>query len=168
MSHDRHLTVYRTLSALYPRSFRDAYAEDLVVLFSHQIDDEPAARVWLRTIRDLAVTVPVTHLEARMNRPPTPVLVGIGSILTGASLTTALMIGTGAPGATVVLLAIAVVSASVAAWAWRADQPVHDLTSLPSSWWKLLTGGIVLIVGTFTAMAIPWPTPSTSATTPTG
>lgn len=157
MSHDRHLTIYRSLSALYPRSFRDAYREDLAVLFSHQITDEPALRVWLRTIRDLAVTVPVTHLEARMNRPPTRVLVGIGSILTAASVATALMIGTGAPGATIVLLAIAVVSGSVSAWAWHADQTIHDTASPSSAWWKLLSGGLILIVATFTSMAIPWP-----------
>ncbi len=155
MSHDRHLTIYRTLSALYPQSFRDAYREDLAVLFSHQITDEPAVRVWLRTIRDLAVTVPATHLEARMNRPPNRVLVGICSILTAASVATALMIGTGAPGATIVFLTIAVVAGSVSAWAWHAYQPIHDVTSFSSSWWKFLSGGVILIAATFTAMTNP-------------
>ena len=72
MSYARQLTIYRALTALYPRSFRDDYREDLAVLFSHQISDEPSVGVWARTIRDLAVTVPTHHLEAHMHRPTHP------------------------------------------------------------------------------------------------
>lgn len=157
MTRHRHVKVYRALTALYPRSFRRDYREDLAILFSHQITDEPAGRVWLRTVRDFAVTVPARHLEARMHRPPTAALVIICSVMTAASLAIALVIGTGSPGATVALLTVAALCGSVGAWAWRAEQPVHNSGSFSAGWWKFLAGGVLLIASTFAGMAIPWP-----------
>jgi hypothetical protein len=157
VSHDRQLTIYRSLTALYPRTFRDDYREDLTVLFSHQLTDEPPLRVWARTIRDLAVTVPTHHLEARMHRPPTPALVGICSVLAATATALAVVLGTGAPSLSIVFLAVALVSGAVGIWAWRAQQPVHDVASLDTLWWKLLVAGVSLVAATFAGMAIRWP-----------
>jgi hypothetical protein len=157
MSDHRQLMIYRALTRLYPRSFRDQYREDLAVLFSDQISDEAPVAVWARTIRDLAVTVPAHHLEAVMRRPPTPVLVGICSVMAASALALALVIGTGRPGASIVFLMIAVVSGAVGVSAWRAHQPIHDVGSLGAVWWKFMVAGGSLVAATFAGMSIPWP-----------
>ena len=64
------MSAYRALVRLYPRSFREAYAEDLEQLLRDQLRDEPALRVWSRALLDLALTVPAQHLETRMSRVP--------------------------------------------------------------------------------------------------
>jgi len=156
MSHHRHQMIYRALTGLYPRAFRNDYREDLVVLFSHQISDEAPVGVWARTIRDLAITVPAHHLEAAMHRPPTPVLVGICSVTAASALALALVVGTGGPAVSIVFLMVAVVSAVVGVWAWRAQQPIHD-GSLGAIWWKFLVAGVSLVAATFAGMSIPWP-----------
>ncbi len=157
MSHDRHLSIYRALTGLYPRSFRDDYREDLAVLFSHQITDESPIVVWARTIRDLAVTVPAHHLEAAMHRPPTPVLVAICSVVAASALALALVLGTGGPAVSIVFLTVAVVSGAVGVSAWRAQQPIHDVDSIAAVWWKFLVAGVSMVAATFAGMAIPWP-----------
>lgn len=58
-----HVAVYRRITRLYPPSFRHNYGADLVTLFAHQIQDEPPIRVWFRTLRDLAVSVPTQHSQ---------------------------------------------------------------------------------------------------------
>ncbi len=157
MSHDRQLTIYRALTGLYPRSFRDDYQEDLVVLFSHQITDESPIGVWARTIRDLAVTVPAQHLEAAMHRPPTPVLVGICSVVAAIALALALVLGTGRPPVSIVFLIVAVVSGAVGVSAWRAQRPIRDVGPFDAVWWKFLLAGGSVVAATFAGMAIPWP-----------
>lgn len=131
--------------------------EDLVVLFSHQISDESPVAVWARTVRDLAVTVPAHHLEATMHRPPTPVLVGICSVVAATALTLALVLGTGSPAVSIVFLMVAVVSGAVGVWAWRAQRPIRDVGSFDAVWWKFLVAGVSLVAATFAGMAIPWP-----------
>ena len=157
MSNDRQLTIYRALTGLYPRSFRDDYREDLAVLFSHQINDGSPVGVWARTIRDLAITVPAHHLEARMHRPPTPVLVGMCAVATASALALALLLGTGGPAVSITCLMVAVISATLGVSAWRAQRPVHENAPLDALWWKFLVGGAILVAATFAGMAIPWP-----------
>lgn len=156
MSHDRQLTIYRALTGLYPRSFRNDYREDLAILFSHQISDEPPVRVWARTLRDLAVTVPAHHVEAVMHRPPTPVLVGICSVVASGALALALLLGTGGT-TSLVFLMVAVVAGAIGVSAWRAQQPIHDAASFDAVWWKFLVAGVTLVAATFAGMFIPWP-----------
>lgn len=157
MTNDRQLTIYRTLTALYPRSFRDDYREDLAVLFSHQINDGPPLGVWARTIRDLAVTVPAHHLEAHMHRPSTPVLVGICSVTTATATALAVALGTGTPSLSIVFLMVALGAGAVGIWTWKAQQPVHDVASPDTLWWKFLIAGASMVAATFAGMAIPWP-----------
>ena len=69
MSTRRSINLYRLLSSLYPKAFRDAYGDDLVATFTEQLRDERATGVWLSTLRDLVVTIPSQHMEARMSVP---------------------------------------------------------------------------------------------------
>ena len=48
--------LYRGLLRVYPRRFRDEYGADMVLLFTDQLRDEPALRVWARGVIDLAIT----------------------------------------------------------------------------------------------------------------
>lgn len=157
MSQDRQLRIYRALTGLYPRSFRDDYREDMAILFSHQVNEESPTRVWARTIRDLAVTVPAHHLEATMHRPPTLVLVGICSVVAVSALALALLLGTGGIPVTIVFVMVAVVAGAIGVSAWRAQQPIHDADSFDAVWWKFLIAGVTLVAATVAGMSIPWP-----------
>lgn len=61
-----HLRIYRALLVLYPRSFRREYRDPMVQLFCDCLRDR-GARVWLRTVPDVARSVPVLRLEAVMS-----------------------------------------------------------------------------------------------------
>lgn len=63
-----HVRVYRVLTGLYPRSFRNQYASDLVQAFGDLVRERGVASTWARTCIDLAVTVPRCHMEALMRR----------------------------------------------------------------------------------------------------
>jgi hypothetical protein len=58
---------YRALLHLYPGPFRSRYADEMVTLFGDQLRDARRGtgigveRVWLATLRDLAVTIPAEH-----------------------------------------------------------------------------------------------------------
>ncbi|HEV8627486.1 MAG TPA: hypothetical protein VG034_23870 [Acidimicrobiia bacterium] len=56
--------VYRRLLWLYPRRFREEYGNDLVLLLTDQLRDEPAGRVFGRAAVDLALTIPAACLGA--------------------------------------------------------------------------------------------------------
>ena len=64
-SQDSHLAAYKRLVRLYPASFRTEYGDDMADLFAAQIADEPSARVWARTVKDLAATVPRRSCQPR-------------------------------------------------------------------------------------------------------
>ena len=66
MTGQRALGMYTALLRVYPRSFRDEYGQDMVLLFAQQLRDEPAARIWVRGVVDLAITTPSLHLEHHM------------------------------------------------------------------------------------------------------
>lgn len=137
--------AYRALLRLYPRRFRDEYGPDMALLFAEQLRDEPAARVWVRGMVDLAITVPTRHLEARMNRPPTPVvpLLFAAVSLTGVCVA---VIGGSSLGMLAVGLSVAAVAAALAATAWRHTRPVAVSRPATAHWWKFLTGGAGVLV----------------------
>lgn len=128
------LRGYRLLLRAYPRSFRDEYGDDMVALLAHQLRDENIARVVARTAVDLATTIPARHLEARMNRPSTTVLVTT-FVVVGAGL--AILGGPIGLAAAVVLFALAAVT-------WRRARPVVAVDD--GRWWKLLLAGVALLV----------------------
>lgn len=137
--------AYRALLRLYPRRFRDEYGPDMALLFADQLRDEPAARVWVRGMVDLAITVPTRHLEAHMNRPPTPVVVLLFVVVSLTGLCVA-VIGGSSLGMLAVGLSVAAVAAALAAVAWRHTRPVALTRPATAHWWKFLTGGAGVLV----------------------
>src|ERR1700704_2291341 len=110
--------MYRALLRCYPRRFLEEYRLDMVQLFDDQLRDEPAIRVWLRGILDLAITVPVQHLEIHMTRPANTTVALSFASLSAASLVVGIAIGTNLAilaGA----FAVAVIAGTLAFFAWR-------------------------------------------------
>lgn len=152
MSGRRAVSVYRALLRLYPRSFRDEYGPDMVLLFAHQLQDESAARVWARGGVDLALSLPARHLETRMKRPSdtaTPLafaalsLAGVFLALVGGSSPSMLALG----------LSVGVASGALSLLSWRHTRSITSARPrVTAHWWKFLTGGVgvlaVIIVGT--------------------
>lgn len=149
-----HIAAYRRLTALYPRRFRDEFRTDLITLFSHQLEDEGPGRVWLRTVRDIAVTVPTQHLEVHVLRPSNNIVTAVSGVVAVAAAFLAIAMGT---AASPVLLLVALAFGATAIWSWKANQPLRVGNTVDSAWWKFLIGGVALVIVTFSAMAIPWP-----------
>jgi hypothetical protein len=64
--------IYALLLHLYPATFRREYGESMVQLFKDQCRVARGAggyaMLWLKTLRDLARSVPATHLDQRRKR----------------------------------------------------------------------------------------------------
>jgi hypothetical protein len=140
---ERSVAAYRRLVRAYPSQFRGQYEDDLVALFADQLDDESAVRVWMRATRDLSVTVPALHLEARMHRPSTNLVAVIASAVSVAALFTVVVIGSSVAVA-VPALVIALGSGAVAVWAWRAER-AGGVAAAGRRWWQLLVAGLALL-----------------------
>jgi hypothetical protein len=154
MNAQRSISVYRHLSALYPKTFLAEYGDDLVATFTDQLRDERATRVWLSTIRDLVVTVPSQHLEAKMNRPAPQTVAMIAAGVTVAALVLAVVAGTG-PVVGVFLLA-AVVALVVATLAWKAARPAdQNGAGVGSRWRTLLVVGVALLTAVILVINVP-------------
>lgn len=146
MSAPRAVGVYRAMLRLYPRRFRDEYGPDMALLFTHQLRDEPAARVWARGVVDLAITVPTRHLEAHMDRPPNPLVpVLFATAVLFATVSVAgvflAIVGGSSLGVLAVGLFVAVVAGALAVVAWRHTRPITAARPTTAHWWKFLTGG---------------------------
>lgn len=150
-----HVSLYRHLVRLYPASFRQDFGDDLVVMFARQIADEPPARVWARTVRDLAVSVPLQRLEAHMKHPSSRVLTVVSGVVAATAALLAVTLGTG-PAMPVFLL-VALAAAGVGVWSWQAARPVRADGAATESWWKIFLAGPALAALTLLAMAAPWP-----------
>lgn len=154
MNHARSITLYRSLSRLYPKAFRAEYGDDLVATFTEQLRDESAARVWWSTVRDLVVTVPSQHLEVRMKRPTPRTVAMIATAVTFAALVLAVVAGTG-PVVGVFLLA-AVAALAVATLSWRAARSAEQqATSAQSRWRTLLLCGVALVAAVIVVINVP-------------
>ena len=147
------VAVYRYLSALYPKSFRAKYGPDLVATFTEQLADDGAIRTWLSTFRDLVVTIPSQHLEARMSRPQpqTETLAVVATTVTVTALVLAVVAGTG-PVVGVFLL-IAVAALVVATLGWKAARPAGR--SVASRWRTLLIVGVALLAAVIVVINVP-------------
>lgn len=154
MSEPRSVNLYRHLSKLYPRSFRDEYGQDLVATFTEQLRSETSGRVWRSTIRDLAVTLPTQHLEVHMNRPSSRTVAMIASSVTVASLGIAITTGTGAD--TAVFLLIAIAALVVATLAWKAARPAdQNGSTIVNRWRTLLLSGVALLATVIVVINVP-------------
>lgn len=143
MGHEHlHLALYRGLCRGYPRTFRDVYGEDLSATFALQLRELGAARCWLRTLRDLTVTVPSLHMEQHMHQPnPTHVIAGCLAVAVGGTMA-ALVTGTSVYGIAFLLVAAAALAA--ATMSRRASKSAIALAR-SSAWWKFLGAGAVLL-----------------------
>ena len=150
-----HVAIYQRLTALYPAPFRAEYRSDLVALFAAQMRDERPTRVWLRALRDLAVTVPTQQLEVRMDRPSGNIVTALFSIVAAASLLLALTLGSG-PTA-VLFLAGGIAAGLTASWSFNATRSARVPGAVSESWWKFLVAGSSLAAVTLVATRIPWP-----------
>lgn len=105
----RHQALYRALIVLYPRSFREDYAEPMAQLFADRVRDV-GARAWLRALPDLLRTVPVERIEAVMSRlGPGARVLALAFAVVGATVVT---MGLGAGAVPVVAVAVVAVLVS--------------------------------------------------------
>jgi Trk-type K+ transport system membrane component len=124
--------TYRLLLHLYPSSFRADYGEDMVALLEDQLRDENTLRVVSRSVVDLAITVPIQHLEPYMRRSTTSVLV-----VAFVSIAAAFTVFGGPVG-----LAGAVVLLGLSVLVWQRSRPDHPPTA---NWWRFMLGGLGLL-----------------------
>jgi hypothetical protein len=117
-----HVGFYRRLVRLYPRGFRDDYADDLVQNFADLIANHGPSRTWRRTAVDLAVTVPRYRLETVMNphHTNTTLYIATATVATAAavSITTGVF-----PGGFVLLAVAAVLTVVSASKLARSTRP---------------------------------------------
>ena len=136
------MKLYSVLLRCYPRDFRREYGEDMTQLLRLQLVDENAARVWGRTVVDLALTVPSLRLEALMagpsTRPAAEVFYGAAAI---ASLALTAVSGSNASLGTAGLL-LAVLFSCLAVVARRRAHALASGSGASGNWWKYLGAGI--------------------------
>src|SRR6186997_3718593 len=53
--------LYRLLLRLYPRAFRERYAEEMARVFLDRLAHERTAQVWLDVLADAVVSIPRQH-----------------------------------------------------------------------------------------------------------
>jgi hypothetical protein len=135
--------AYAALVGLYPREFRETYRSDMVRLFRDQCRDEPRSRVCLRTSVDLIVTIPHQHMEAHMNRNPTPALVLAYLTVALVGIVVAVVGGSSAP-ALIVGAVLAATGSGLAIATWRRAAPFRE-SGLSQQWWKFLVAAPALI-----------------------
>jgi len=139
--------IYSGLLRLYPRRFRDEYGTDMALLFAEQLRDERAGRVWARGVIDLAITIPARHLEAHMDRPPSPIVPVVFAAISVSAAVLGLIGGTN-PGMVVFGLAVAVVAGVLAAAAWRHNRAISAARPATARWRQVLLGGVTVLAAT--------------------
>jgi hypothetical protein len=148
---NRQQAVYRALLALYPRAFRDDYADAMVQLFGDR-RRERGNRVWLEAAPDLVRTFPVQRMEAVMARlSPGARVAALAVIVLGAVLVS---VGFGG-GASPLLVVVAAVWAVVAIVKQRRivvpfGERAPLWPSVTQGWWAplaALLGLAMLIMG---------------------
>lgn len=141
----RHSLRYQRLLRLYPASFRREYGPDMVQVFSDCLYDEvrrrrraASARVWLHTLRDLAVSVPNQQVEAFMfQQQTTPLQLAAVAAMVMLSIAAAFFVG---PFAVVPFLA-------VAGWLVYQERRAQVVRSRRSTWqrWVMCSVGLLAI-----------------------
>ena len=135
--------AYGALLALYPRQFRDEYGADMVLVFRDQCRDEPTWRVCLRSIIDLALTIPNQHLETHMHRNPTPVTT-LGYLIVALAGVLLAIVGGTTPLTLIIGAITALCAGALATLTWRRAAPFREST-LTGQWWKFVIAGPALV-----------------------
>jgi len=141
-------SVYRALIRLYPRRFRQHYADDLLLHFEDLMRRDGVGRAWCRTTVDLFVTVPRYRMETIMNpRHSTTAVVLLVAVLALAGL-----FGYFAGFAPALLLVVASIGIAVAergrlASSLRASTPSRRRRLLATSGLLILASLATLYIG---------------------
>lgn len=145
----RAVRVYRVFVRLYPKRFREEYGPDLVALVTDQLRDEPTWRVLTRSAVDLALTLPSRHLEARMERTPTPIV----PLLFGALALSAVIVGAtvGHPIVVLACIAVGLAAGGLGLAAAHRARPLSQPRTATAHWWKLLASGAGLLAALIAA-----------------
>jgi hypothetical protein len=154
----RGVGLYRVALRCYPREFRDDYGPDMVLVFAQQLADESAPRVWVRSVVDLATTVPAQHLEAHMNRARTSFVPMIFIAVSIAALAVVLVTGASNTSGSAVamamaLLCVSAVCAVLGVVSWSRTRPITSDGSVTAQWWKFLAAGAAAIGAVIVAEA---------------
>lgn len=145
----RQIALYHRLTALYPRSFRDEYTDDLTSTFALQLADDGALRCWLRTVLDLLMTVPTQRMESAMNRTSNHLIPLLYTAIASGGVLLAIVGGSNRS----MLIAgacIAVVAGAAATMAWRRSQPIVG-TIATNGWWKFIVVGVAIVASVVVA-----------------
>lgn len=146
----RHGCFYRRLLWLYPASFRREYGPAMAQVFSDRLRDEArdrpraaAARVWLHTLRDLAVSVPNQRIEAFMSEQQTTAR--LGALIVAVALCTVAITVIGPPAI--------IPLAAVAAWlTYQHRRGRYVRLPRQSNWYRWVLAGAALLAVTATAI----------------
>lgn len=153
MNSSRAIAIYRRLLRVYPRHFRVEYRDDMVLLFAEQLRNEPASRVWSRSLIDLAITIPARHLEAHMNRPPNPTVPVVYAALSLTGVVVAIVGGSNL-GIAVIGLGLAVAAGILAVASWRTTRAVTTERPANDHWWQVLLGGVGVLAATIVILNV--------------
>lgn len=153
MNSGRAVGIYRCLLRVYPRRFRVEYRDDMALAFAEQLRDEPATRVWTRSLIDLAITIPPRHLEAHMNRPPNPTVPVVFAALSVTGVLAAVLGGSNL-GMVGFSLVVAVVAGGLAVASWRTTREATAVRPANAHWWQVLVGGVGVLTTTISALTI--------------
>jgi hypothetical protein len=137
------IRAYRRFVRLYPKRFREEYGPDMVELLADQLRDESAWRVAMRTTVDLALTVPTRHLEAHMNRSPTPFVPAVFGAIAFSAVAVGAVVGH--PVSLLVSLAVAIMAGWLGLLAAHRARPLTEPRPTTAHWWKLLAAGAGLM-----------------------
>jgi hypothetical protein len=142
----------------------------MVLLFTHQLRDEPALRIWARGAIDFAITVTALHLETRMKRPSsTATPLAFAALCVGGVLLA--IVGGSSLGVIALGLSVAVASGALSVAAWRHTRTITTALPVTAHWWKFLAGGAGVLAAVIVTTTVTgeitnglwWPTMITIA-----
>ena len=136
---------YRTLSFLYPPSFRREFGEAMVQMFRDDMHERGALRPWSRVLSDLVVSVPVQQVEVIVSKRSNDVHVAQAGLATAALAVLAVV----ASGRYVVVgLCVVAVATATALLYSRSRLPYREaVTDAGARWWRLVLLGASILAG---------------------
>lgn len=143
----RQQSLYRRMLVLYPRSFRETYAEPMLQLFGDCLR-ESGPRIWLSTISDVLRTAPTQRTEEIVKRlSPGVRIVSLALVVLGAAVV-GVGLGVGAVPVVAVLVVALVLSQRRLFAAMPRGERAPLRHALVQTWWAPLAGllGVALVV----------------------
>jgi hypothetical protein len=133
--------LYSLVLLLYPHTFRREYGNEMRLAYRQLRRDEPRRKIFIRIVRDAAVSVPRAQVEEGIMRSIgiaagiVAVAVAIGGAVTGSFWVGSLIV----IGGTALIV-------GVAALVSRADNRSAEKVYSPSRWpwWALLAGALAM------------------------